>query len=224
MVDCEDIRTEYEFGFIKKNIFDCIPHFTPDLPSHNISFSLYSTTNSMSHRINISEEELLSRLLSKDKEAFRILYDNYSSALFGIVLKIVGTTEVAEDVLQEAFIKIWKNFSSYDKSKGRLFTWLLNIARNTAIDKLRSKNEKYQIQSIDDNVYQVDKKNNTTMKVEHIGVKQNVMALKAEHRVIIDLAYYGGYTQEEISKELNIPLGTVKTRMRNAIIELRKIF
>ena len=68
------------------------------------------------------------------------------------------------------------------------------------------------------------KKNNTTMKVDHIGVKQNVLALKTEHRVIIDMAYYGGYTQEEISRELNIPLGTVKTRMRNAIIELRNFF
>lgn len=178
----------------------------------------------MSKRINIPEEELVSRLQAQDKSAFGILYDNYSSTLYGVVLKIVGTAEVAEDVLQESFVKIWKNISSYDKTKGRLFTWLLNIARNTAIDKLRSKNEKYQIQSIDDSVYQVDKQSSATMKVDHIGVKQSVQQLKPEHRVIIDMAYYGGYTQEEISEELKIPLGTVKTRMRNAIIELRKIF
>jgi RNA polymerase sigma-70 factor (ECF subfamily) len=178
----------------------------------------------VSRKTNIPEDELVALLMSKDKDAFRILYDNYSSTLYGIVLKIVGTTEVAEDVLQEAFVKIWKNISSYDKTKGRLFTWLLNIARNTAIDKLRAKNEKYQIQSIDDSVYQVDKQSSSTMKVDHIGVKQNVQQLKPEHRIIIDMAYYGGYTQEEISEELKIPLGTVKTRMRNAIIELRKIF
>ena len=211
---------------MNKNNFDNTSEHqrSPDFASHGISFPLQFISNHLSRRTNISEEELVALLLSKDKEAFRILYDNYSAALFGIVLKIVRTTEVAEDVLQESFIKIWKNISSYDKSKGRLFTWLLNIARNTAIDKLRTKNEKYENQSIDDNVYQVDKKSNTTMKVEHIGVKQNVLALKAEHRVIIDMAYYGGYTQDEISKELTIPLGTVKTRMRNAIIELRKNF
>ena len=181
-------------------------------------------TGNLSKRINIPEEELVARLQAQDKNAFGILYDNYSSSLYGIVLKIVRTTEVAEDVLQEAFIKIWKNISSYDKSKGRLFTWMLNIARNTAIDKLRAKGEKYEIHDIDDSVYQLDKRSNTTVKVEHIGVKQSVQNLKPELRVIIDMAYYGGYTQEEISKELNIPLGTVKTRMRNAIIELRKIY
>lgn len=178
----------------------------------------------MSKRINIPEDELVSRLQAQDKNAFAILYDNYSSSLYGIVLKIVQTSEVAEDVLQEAFVKIWKNISSYDKNKGRLFTWMLNIARNTAIDKLRTKGEKYEIRDIDDSVYQVDTKSNTSMKVEHIGVKQSVQNLKPEFRTIIDMAYYGGYTQEEISKELNIPLGTVKTRMRNAIIELRKLF
>ena len=178
----------------------------------------------MTKRIRIPEEELVSLLQNKDRDAFGILYDNYSSALYGIVLKIVSRSETAEDVLQEAFIKIWKNISSYDKNKGRLFTWMLNIARNTAIDALRAKGEKYQIQNIDDSVYQVDKKSSTSMNVDRIGVKQNVQMLKPEHRVIIDMAYYGGCTQEEISKELNLPLGTVKTRMRNAIIELRKIF
>lgn len=178
----------------------------------------------MSKRVNIPEEELVARLQAQDKNAFAILYDNYSSSLYGIVLKIVQTSEVAEDVLQEAFVKIWKNISSYDKNKGRLFTWMLNIVRNTAIDKLRSKGKKFEIRDIDDSVYQVDKKSNITMKVEHIGVKQSVQNLKPEFRTIIDMAYYGGYTQEEISKELNIPLGTVKTRMRNAIIELRKLF
>ena len=178
----------------------------------------------MTRKINIPEEELVSMLMNNDKEAFRALYDNYSAALFGIALKIVSRTELAEDVLQEAFVKIWKSISSYDNKKGRLFTWMLNIVRNTAIDALRAKAEKYQIQNIDDNVYQLDQKNSTTVKIEHIGIKQSVETLKPEHRVIIDMAYYGGCTQEEISNELNIPLGTVKTRMRNAIIELRKLF
>src|SRR5258706_16371816 len=101
--------------------------------------------------------------MSRDKDAFRILYDNYSSTLYGIVLKIVGSAEVAEDVLQERFVKIWKNISFYDKTKGRLFTWLLNITRKTAIDKLRAKHEKYQIQRIDENEYKVDKKSRAKM-------------------------------------------------------------
>src|SRR5258706_13908599 len=104
--------------------------------------------------------------MSRDKDAFRILYDNYSSTLYGIVLKIVGSAEVAEDVLPESFVKIWKNISSYDKNKGRLFKWLFNITSKNSIYKLCAKHEKYQIQRIDESEYQVDKQKRATMKVK----------------------------------------------------------
>lgn len=175
-------------------------------------------------KINIPEEELVQRLKAKDKKAFEYFYDNYSPAFFSILLKILNSQELAEDTLQESFVKIWNNMSSYDEKKGRLFTWALNISRNTALDKLKSKHLKYQIQNLEKSVHIVDSMVSTGQKVEHIGIRETVNGLKAEHRELIELAYYGGMTQEEIAREMNLPLGTVKTKMRNAIVELRKIF
>ena len=86
-----------------------------------------------------SEEELIYLLKNRDQPAFSYLYDNYSGALFGIIYKMLEDRELAEDVLQEAFVKIWNNFSNYDSLKGRLFTWMLNITRNLTIDTVRSK-------------------------------------------------------------------------------------
>ena len=172
---------------------------------------------------NYTEEELVSLLKQKDQQAFSYLYYNYSAALYGIILRILKQEEeTSQDVLQESFVKIWKNLEHYDRSKGTLFTWMLNITRNSAIDKLRSM-KRVTIQSIDDNVYAVDKEHYHTGTEDKIGVKAVLNNLKPEHKIIIDIAYFGGYTQEEISEKLNMPLGTVKTRARAALIELRKI-
>jgi RNA polymerase sigma factor (sigma-70 family) len=172
--------------------------------------------------LKISESELVRLLQQKDKSAFSELYDNYSSALYGVILRILNNDEEsAQDILQDSFIKIWKNFDSYDHSKGSLFTWILNIARNTAIDKLRSSGRK-PIQSMEQNVYVEAAHYN--QNVDRIGLKEIVSKLKPEHRTIIDMAYFDGFTQEEISDKLKLPLGTVKTRARTALIELRKIF
>ena len=171
-----------------------------------------------------SETELVERLKNQDKEAFSLLYDNYSSALYGLISTIVKDDEAAQDILQDVFIKIWKNMPSYKKEKGTLFTWMLNIARNTSIDTLRSKNKKYEIRPIESDVYILDNNHNTSLNTDTLGVKQAVEKLKIEHREMIDLVYFGGYTQYEISKEMNMPLGTVKTRVRAALIELRKLF
>ena len=132
---------------------------------------------------------------------------------------------VCEDILQEAFVKIWNNFEQYDSSKGRLFTWMINITRNLTIDTLRSKSYKKQ-QKISGDEYivsNVQDKNLSITKFDTLGLSKEVQKLKPDQKIIIDLAYYNGYTQEEISKEMSIPLGTVKTRMRSAISELRKL-
>lgn len=170
-----------------------------------------------------SEKELVNLLKQNNKAAFSYLYDHYSGALFGIILKILNQDEeTSEDVLQDVFIKIWKKIATYDSTKGTLFTWMLNIARNTAIDKVRTfKNAS--IQSINNNVHSVDEIHQHKSQEDKIGIKEIVDNLKPEYKVIIDLAYFGGYTQEEISQELNLPLGTVKTRARAALIELRKV-
>jgi RNA polymerase sigma factor (sigma-70 family) len=168
---------------------------------------------------------MVSLLKKRDMNAFGVLYDNYSAALYGVIFRIVNSEEVAQDLLQEAFVKIWKNAESYDAAKGRLFTWMLNIARNTAIDATRSKQfrQDAKIQSIDNSVGTVNRQSKVFTPVNHIGVKEVLGKLKEEHRIIIDMLYFGGYTQDEVAKELNMPLGTVKTRSRAAIQQLREL-
>jgi RNA polymerase sigma-70 factor (ECF subfamily) len=140
------------------------------------------------------------------------------------VLRIVQSEEIAQDVMQDAFVKIWENGTSYNSAKGTLFTWLLNITRNTAIDKLRSagyrKREKNQ--SIDGYVH--NKVSNNGTNPDEIGVKELLSNLDEKYREIIDMIYFRGFTQKEVSEELDIPLGTVKTRLRIALRELRGIF
>ncbi len=132
--------------------------------------------------------------------------------------------ELSEDILQEAFVKIWNNFTNYDKTKGRLFTWMLNLTRNLTIDVLRSKNYKKQAKiSGDENaVSNIQDSNSGIEKFDSMGLSKQLSNLKPDQKIIIDLAYFNGFTQDEISKQLNIPLGTVKTKMRSAILELRK--
>ena len=160
-------------------------------------------------------------LQQRNEKAFGYLYDNYSGALFGIVNSIVTDKEIANDVLQNVFVNIWRKIESYDATKGRLFTWMLNIARNASIDEVRSKGfrDSQKNQSLSENV---DVPGAVTVpSIEDVGLKKVLTKLKGELRVLIDLSYFQGFTHEEISKALNIPLGTVKTRIRSALIQLR---
>ncbi|MEO5967112.1 MAG: sigma-70 family RNA polymerase sigma factor [Ferruginibacter sp.] len=179
----------------------------------------------MPDRLKYSEEELIVLLGNKDKDAFSYLYDNYSGALNGVLFKITEDRELSEDLLQDAFIKIWKNFSSYDSTKGRLFTWMINITRNLAIDMMRSKGYKNQtkIHNSEFDVNNTGRAVNEVPNFDTIGIRNRLVALKRDQQEIIDLAYFNGYTQDQISKILGIPLGTVKTKMRSAILELKKI-
>ena len=174
--------------------------------------------------IKYSEAELVAALQERNQQAFSYLYDNYAGALNGVIVRMVDDPALAEDILQEAFLKIWNNFSSYDAAKGRLFTWMVNITRNLTIDTLRSKGYKKQQKiSGDENSVTEYAAGPSKEKFDALGIKARLSALKPEQRSIIDMAYFGGYTQEEISKETGVPLGTVKTRMRTAILELRKL-
>ena len=168
------------------------------------------------------EEQLVSLLQAQKTEAINLLYDNYSAALYGIVVRIVRSPEIAQDVMQDSFVKAWKNGPNYDASKGRLFTWLLNIARNTAIDATRSAAFKMGDKTASlDSLVSVG---NPSINPEHIGLRKLVDALDPKYRVLVDLIYFQGYTQQEVEKELNIPIGTIKTRLRAAVSELRKTF
>lgn len=169
----------------------------------------------------ISSEELLTWLKSKDEAAFDYLYKNYSKALYGIVCKVLKSEEFAEDVLQDSFIKIWNNIENYHPSKGSLFTWMLNITRNTSIDFTRSKFSKYQIQNSGE---LVDTGNKTeSNNFDFIGVDTAINKLDNQYKEIINILYFQGFTQDEASKVLNIPLGTLKTRARAAILKLREL-
>ena len=173
-----------------------------------------------------TESELVSSLKKKENEAYRYLYINYRGSLFNIINQIIPDIETSNDVLQEVFITVWNNFDKYDPGKGRLYTWLLNLTRNTAINKIRSKNYKGFLKNVDLSIYvnDIEQKENSFLNINQIGLRTEVHKLKDEFKSVLDLAYFHGCTQEEISKALNIPLGTVKTRIRNALIELRKHF
>ncbi|MFT4030887.1 MAG: sigma-70 family RNA polymerase sigma factor [Siphonobacter sp.] len=176
-------------------------------------------------RIIVAENDLVALLREKDQRGFTVLYDNYSAALYGIILKIVKSEEVAADVLQETFVKIWRNIESYERSKGSLFTWILNVARNTAIDKIRSQEyqQSTQNQPLEYFVSVIEDENPVEHQIDAIGVRKVVEQLRPEYRSIIELVYFQGYTQAEVSEELDIPLGTVKTRVKAALIQLRNL-
>ena len=171
-----------------------------------------------------SEQELVVLLNEQSNGASNYLYEHYSGALYTIINQIIPDKDTASDVMQEVFINIWKKIKSYDSSKGRLFTWMLNIARNAAIDKLRSKG------------YRDNMKNQTIMEGENdglamssnpavndVGLKKLLTKLSEDYRRLIDLSYFQGFTHEEIAKMLGIPLGTVKTRIRTALSQLRTL-
>jgi RNA polymerase sigma factor (sigma-70 family) len=177
-------------------------------------------------KITLSEEELVSKLKAQDTIAIQALYDMYSGALLGVISRIIPQTEVAEDLLQETFLKIWNSATSYDSGKGRLFTWMMNIARNLSIDKLRSKDFRNagKNQDIENNVDFIDSQKEITFNADLLGIKDLVTALKPEFNSVLNMVYFKGYTHVEAAEELNLPLGTVKTRIRMAIMELRKNF
>jgi RNA polymerase sigma factor (sigma-70 family) len=177
-------------------------------------------------KISLSEDELIRALRNREKIAVEALYDMYSSSLYGVISRIVIDTATAEDVLQDTFVKIWNSFTTYSSDKGRLFTWMVNIARNLAIDKIRSKDFKNQNknQELENNVTFIDEQRNTVYKPELLGIKDLVDKLKPEQKSILDLVYFKGYTHVEAADELGVPLGTVKTRLRMAIVQLRKHF
>jgi RNA polymerase sigma-70 factor (ECF subfamily) len=171
----------------------------------------------------MTQEEILPLVLKKDDKAFTTLYDMYSKSLFSVISNLINDQEEAEDVLQEVFVKIWKNIDSYNETKGRFYTWIVNIARNTSIDKLRSKgyNNKQKNLSADNFVHLLDDSNKLFNRIDTIGIQDFVKKLKPKCIQLIELLFFQGYTQQEASDELEIPLGTVKTQNRNCINDLR---
>ena len=178
----------------------------------------------MNTKTTYSEQELVALLQQRSDHSFSYLYDNYSGALLGVIGAIISDQEIARDVLQEVFVNIWRKIGSYDPTKGRLFTWMMNVARNAAIDKVRSRGYQDYLknQAIPENADNSNVPGSATLpQVADTGLKKVLTKLKEEYRVLIDMSYFQGFTHDEISKILNIPLGTVKTRIRSALTHLR---
>lgn len=176
-------------------------------------------------REHINEPELLAGLRARDSSFLDYLYDNYSGALYGVVLRVIKDEDIAQEVLQDAFLKIWDKIETYDASKGKLFTWMLNVTRNLAIDRTRSKemSKGKKTDDLDLLVNRIDNQEQSELQVDAIGLKETLDRLPEEQRFVIEHLYLKGFTQSELADEFNIPLGTVKTRTRLALIELRTI-
>ncbi len=175
--------------------------------------------------ITYTENELVKAMQEKDKKAFSYLYKNYASIIFGTINRIIVDTAIAEDTMQEVFVKIWSNIHQYDATKGKLFTWMINLTKNYAIDVVRSKAFKQQkmILGSEEIVYNVSDETNYFEKLDKEAFKKTLNVLNEKQQQVVNLIYFQGYKQEEVATMLNIPLGTVKSRVRLAILELRKI-
>jgi RNA polymerase sigma-70 factor (ECF subfamily) len=178
----------------------------------------------MDKKITYNEQELVSLLKAKDTPSFNYLYTRYAGFLYHSVLQVVRDRHIAEEVLQEVFVKIWRNIGSYDESKSKLFTWILHVARNSAIDRVRSK-ATYQNSrkncDLDDNIPIEINSRSFPANVDYIGVKEMLWKLRPKYRILIELAYLQGYTHEGIAERESLPLGTVKTRIRTGLLQLR---
>lgn len=171
----------------------------------------------------MQENEIIHQLQIGNEKAFEAVYTMYSKSLYGIIYNITRDEAVSEELLQDVFLKIWNNASSYDSDKGRFFTWILNIARNASIDRLRSKDFKNTRSNLkSDNFTDIlESKTNTAGRLDAIGLEKYVEILEPICKKLIDLLFFKGFTQKESAEKLQIPLGTVKTRNRVCIDKLR---
>ena len=172
------------------------------------------------------EQRLVSSLKLRDQHALSTLYKMYAASLKGIILRIVIHEETAEDLLQETFVKIWNSIEKYDESKGRLFTWMSRLAKNMAIDQLRRKSHINSSKHVDiqDKVTDIDQRLSYKINIDTIGIRTLTKTMNPMQRMLLNMVYFEGYTHNEIAEELNLPLGTVKSKIRFALLELRKMF
>jgi len=169
------------------------------------------------------ENTFVTRFQQGDPAIIGDLYEAYGPALFNIILRIVHSQELAEQVLQDTFVKVWRYSNSFDVSKGRLFTWLLNIARNTAIDATRT-TQFQQYGRTDDISALTYSLHVEPLHIDELDVREVAGRLNEKYYRLVDLVYFQGYSQQEAAQEVGIPLGTLKTRLRQAILLLRRNF
>lgn len=170
-----------------------------------------------------TENELITLLKQRNQNAFNYLYDNYAAALNGIVRTFISDEQLGSSVLQDSFVKIWNQAGTFDGIKGRLFTWMSSIVRNTAIDTLRSKDWKNSRRNVELTDRNNEMATDHTINVDAIGLRKFVGYLKEDYKLIFEMCYFDGFSQNDIAEATGIPLGTVKTRLRKALIDLRSM-
>jgi RNA polymerase sigma-70 factor (ECF subfamily) len=171
-----------------------------------------------------SQEILVELLQEQPDKAIPILYDKYSGALYGVIWRILKSDEDAQDILQEVFVKIWQKRDLYNGSKGRIFTWMMQIARNTSINHLQSKSfkTKEKIHSLDSDVYHISSKNK--INIDALDIEDMLGKLDDKYKTVIKLAYFEGYTQKEISERLSMPIGSVKSCVKIGVRKLKSLY
>jgi len=175
----------------------------------------------------LDDEELLTLVGQRDQIAFEVFYDRFERRAFSLAYRIVGERSAAEDTVQEAFFSIWKSGERYDQTRGSAGAWALGIVRNRSIDMLRSKASRTPtLDSDDDGVLESRPAPNRTdeqaMRREtQREVREVISDLPEKQSKVIDLAFFGGFSQSEISSMLDLPLGTVKGRMRLGLEKIR---
>jgi RNA polymerase sigma-70 factor (ECF subfamily) len=177
----------------------------------------------------LDDEALMQRLVYRDLLAFRALYDRYGNLVYSAALRVVRDAQIAEDMVQEIFLRIWRKPESYEAQRGRFVTWLTSVTRNRAVDEIRSRGRRfrYETASPEEQEREVPapETNDPALTAELADQRRLIIAalkqIPEEQRQIIELAYFGGLTQQEIAQRLSQPLGTVKTRIRLGMQKLR---
>jgi RNA polymerase sigma-70 factor (ECF subfamily) len=174
----------------------------------------------------ISDNDLLRAVSRGDERALAAIYDRYRLILFGLILRILHDRQEAEDVLQEAFLQVWRRAADFDESRGRAFTWLVTIARSRALDRLRALGSRARLaEEVGHSPqYEIGDAAEDALKSEQGTIVREALAeLPDDQRQALFLAYFEGLTQTEIAARLGDPLGTVKTRMRTGLMKLREL-
>ncbi len=169
-----------------------------------------------------NESDIIQKVIARDEKSFELLYDEYAPRVYGLVLRMTQRKELSEEIVQEVFLKLWNNIDKYDAQKSKLFTWLYQITRNTTLNRLAAKGEKKN-RRVD---YTDEFKNDPSVKgnFEAMDIRGVVNKLDQKYVDVLDLVYFKAYTFQEASDTLNVPLGTVKTRVRFALSKLKKYY
>jgi RNA polymerase sigma-70 factor (ECF subfamily) len=175
--------------------------------------------------VPVSLNDCLSRVAEGDRDAFGELYDQCSGRVFGLVRRLLRDAAQSEEVTQEIFLEVWQNAKRYDPSKGSAATWILTMAHRRAVDRIRSsqstrdRDQKIGLRDLEIDYDSVSE--SVEISVEHERVGQALRRLTELQRQAVTLAYYGGYSHSEVAEMLKVPIGTVKTRLRDGMIRLR---